>query len=137
MAISRPLVVLACAALAGCASLPPNVAVRAAAERLPTEFRSGHGAEMTDLTNWWNGFSDTQLRALIDKALASNYDLKAAVERSRQAQALITVARADLYPGLDAGSDVSRARTHLPPPAGRVDQSAIGVSGSWDIDIFG
>jgi NodT family efflux transporter outer membrane factor (OMF) lipoprotein len=138
MAICRRLVLLVLvSALAGCVSLPGNDTVSAAAERLPTEWRSGQDAQATDVTAWWNSFSDEQLRALIDKALANNYDLKAAVERSRQAQALVTAARSNLYPELDADSSVSRARTHLPPPAGRVDQSAVGVSGSWDVDVFG
>lgn len=137
MTPSNSLVLVVLVALGGCVSMPRNDTVSAAATRLPTTWKNAQGDQATDLATWWNGFSDAQLRALIDKALLHNYDLKAAVERSRQAQALITVARGSLYPELDVTANASHQRTHLPPPAGSITDSAIGLSGLWDIDIFG
>ena len=82
--------------LGGCVNLPKSDVPSAAAAQLPTTWRANTSdGGTTELHAWWNEFSDAQLRALIDKALAQNYDLKAAVERTRQAQALITVARAN------------------------------------------
>jgi NodT family efflux transporter outer membrane factor (OMF) lipoprotein len=128
---------LCLAALAGCASLPQSEAVSTVAAQLPANWRHADSRATTDVATWWHGFADAELRALIDAALANNYDLRAATERSRQAEALIRVARADLYPQLDAIATASRSRTHLPPPVGDVDQAALGVSGYWNIDIFG
>jgi NodT family efflux transporter outer membrane factor (OMF) lipoprotein len=137
MALRRSLLILALAPLSGCVSLPKSDTASAVADQLPAQWRAGQVDTAADLRTWWNDFSDGELRALIDKALANNYDLKAAVERTRQAQALITVARADLFPELNAISGMSRAREHLPPPAGDIERSAVGVGGSWNIDIFG
>jgi NodT family efflux transporter outer membrane factor (OMF) lipoprotein len=123
--------------LGGCVSIPRSDTVSSVAAQLPESWRHAGSDATTDVAAWWNGFADAELRALIDKALTNNYDLKAAIERSRQAEALIRVARADLYPQLDAIATASHERTHLPPPAGNVDQGAIGVSGFWTIDIFG
>src|SRR4030095_2794888 len=129
--------VVVLAALSGCVSVPKHVTVSAAAARLSDTWRNAFADVSTDIEAWWNGFADAQLRALIDKALTYNYDLKAAVERTLQAQALITVARAGLYPDVGATSNASRERTHLPPPVGTNEDSAVGVSGIWNIDIFG
>jgi NodT family efflux transporter outer membrane factor (OMF) lipoprotein len=86
---------------------------------------------------WWDAFSDDTLRMLIERALAANYDLKAAVERSRRAEALIGVARAELFPDLNAAASVQQQRTNVPPPVGDVSDSAAGLGGSWTIDAFG
>jgi NodT family efflux transporter outer membrane factor (OMF) lipoprotein len=124
--------------LSGCVNLPKSDVPSAAAAQIPATWRATTSDGRTaELTSWWNEFSDAQLRALIDKALAQNYDLKAAVERTRQAQALITVARANLYPQVDVTADAARLRSHVPPPARMITDSAVGVSGLWDIDIFG
>src|SRR5262245_59181762 len=78
------LFLLSLAALTRCVSVPPNEAVSAAAAQVPTDWRNAPtGVETITVPAWWDGFADAQLRALIDKALAHNYDLKAAAERAR------------------------------------------------------
>src|SRR5262245_54268701 len=129
--------VVVLATLSACVSVPKDDTVSAATARLPDTWRTASEDVSPDIEAWWNGFADAQLRQLIDKALAYNYDLKAAVERTRQAQALITVTRAGLYPDVGATSNASRERTHLPPPVGTNEDSAVSVSGIWNIDIFG
>ncbi|TAN52172.1 MAG: TolC family protein, partial [Methylococcaceae bacterium] len=58
-------------------------------------------AEAVDLKTWWQGFNDPLLNELIDKALTANHDLKIATARVREANAMVTVAEAALYPSLD------------------------------------
>jgi NodT family efflux transporter outer membrane factor (OMF) lipoprotein len=137
MSPSRSLPALVLAAFSGCVSIPKDDTVSVAATQLPATWKHASADTASDIEAWWNGFADAQLRALIEKTLTYNYDLKAAVERTRQAQALITVTRADLYPELDVTANASRERTHLPPPVGTNEDSAVGVGGFWDIDIFG
>jgi len=136
----RPIaLIVALAMLGGCVSLPRNETVAAAASNLPSAWRASNGGidETAELAQWWNGFADAQLRGLIDKALARNYDLKAAVERTRQARALSAVARSSLFPELNLNASATRQRSHVPPPVGLASDAGIGVSGSWVIDIFG
>ena len=133
-----PLFVLA-AALSACVSMPRSDAVAVSASQLPAAWHAsaGYADEGADLAAWWNGFADPQLRALIDRALAQNFDLKAAVERSRQAQALITVTRASLYPDLSVTGSASRQKSHVPPPAGMASDAGVGLGGTWSVDVFG
>jgi NodT family efflux transporter outer membrane factor (OMF) lipoprotein len=120
-----------------CVSVPATDTVANAP--VPPAWRAA-GAETAtnpELAAWWNTFSDDTLRTLIERALAANYDLKAAVERSRRAEALIGVARAELFPDLNAAASAQKQRTNVPPPVGDVSDSAAGLGGSWTIDVFG
>jgi NodT family efflux transporter outer membrane factor (OMF) lipoprotein len=139
MILEKPLLFVVAATLSACVSVPRSDAVVVGASELPAAWHAsaGHTDEGADLAAWWNGFTDPQLRALIDRALAHNYDLKAAVERSRQAQALITVTRASLYPDLNVAGSASRQKSHVPPPAGMATDAGIGIGGSWTVDVFG
>src|ERR1700730_4374568 len=116
MVFEKLLLFIVVAALSACVSVPRSDAVAAGASQLPAAWHAsaGHADEGADLAAWWNGFTDPQLRALIDRALAQNFDLKAAVERSRQAQALVTVTRASLYPDLNVTGSATRQKSHVP-----------------------
>jgi len=100
-------------------------------------------AEATLPTDWWLGFGDSQLDALIDRALATNPNLKATEARIARAQAFIETARAADGPQLNGSLDVTRqlysANGPYPPPlAGSVLNSGTGrLTGSWEIDFFG
>jgi outer membrane protein TolC len=60
---------------------------------------------------WRDYYSDPQLQDLIARALESNRDLRAAVLRIRETQALYGIQRADLYPSLGANAFTLRSRT--------------------------
>ena len=53
-------------------------------------------------TDWWRGFGDPQLDALIDEALAASPDLEVAQARLRQASAQAALAHASMSPSLSA-----------------------------------
>ncbi len=138
MTTPRLFSVLAMLALCGCVSMPKNESVAAAASGLPSAWRASNaGDDSAELARWWSNFADAQLHALIDKALVRNYDLKAAIERTRQARAQSIISRSSLYPELDVSASASRQRSHLPPPAGIASDVGVGVSGTWAVDIFG
>jgi len=87
-------------------------------------------------------FRDARLIALIDRGLANNQDLKAAVANVRSARALVSVARADLLPTVDGSAGVTtgdgsnRVSTNSNGSGRRTTYSAdLGVS--WEIDLFG
>lgn len=138
MTSSRLVAVFALLALCGCVGMPKNESVAAAASRLPSAWRASNaGDDTAALAQWWDNFADAPLRALLDKALVHNSDLKAAIERTRQARAQSTIARSSLFPELDVGANASRQRSHLPPPVGIESDVGVGVSGAWVVDIFG
>lgn len=93
--------------------------------------------------DWWRGFGDAQLDALMDQALAGNPGLAQAAARVARAQAFADQAQAAQGPRLDASLDATRQRysaNGLYPPG--VAGSTMGMetarlTGSWEIDFFG
>src|SRR5215472_13784704 len=59
---------------------------------------------------WWTTFGDPKLNSLIARAVQSNYDLRIAEARLRQARAQRTFSAADLWPTLDASGSYTRER---------------------------
>ncbi len=93
--------------------------------------------------DWWRGFGDAQLDALIDRALAGSPNLKLAEARVARATAFTEAARATDGPRLTGSLDVNRqlysANGPYPPPlAGNIYNSGTArLTGSWEIDFFG
>jgi NodT family efflux transporter outer membrane factor (OMF) lipoprotein len=105
-------------------------------------------AETADLKTWWQGFNDPLLNELIDQALAANHDLKIATARVREANAMVTVAEAALYPSLDfslSGGREKRIDRIVGVPSGQgiklitptADAVSGGLAARWEIDLFG
>jgi outer membrane protein, multidrug efflux system len=84
--------------------------------------------------DWTEVFADARLQALVDEALASNYDVRIASERVAQAAALLGESQAGGLPLLDVagtarkqGSDVQREG----------DVETIGAALTWELDFWG
>lgn len=85
---------------------------------------------------WWENFNSPPLNDLVTKALAHNNDLAASVARVAQARADARIARAQLYPQINATAGDSR--TLYQSSSGnknRAQQAAINVS--YELDLFG
>ena len=93
--------------------------------------------------DWWRGFDDRALDALVDRALAGHPDLQTAQARLERAGAAVGGARAAEGPQVNAAVDVTRQRYSenglFPPPvAGSTrDSGAVQATGSWELDFFG
>ncbi len=105
-------------------------------------------SETADLKTWWQGFNDPLLNELIYQALAANHDLKIATARVREANAMVTVAEAALYPSLDfsiSGGREKRIDRIVGVPSGQgiklitptADAVSGGLAARWEIDVFG
>lgn len=76
-----------CVVLTGCAAVGPNY--KRPAVPVPARIR---GAENTPQSSsladlpWWDVFSDPALKALVQKSITNNYDLRIAVRRIDQAR---------------------------------------------------
>jgi len=135
---------LACLALLGCAAGSDYVRPATAAG---AEFEIAGAAEGVLSPgpvdeSWWLAFEDDTLAALIDRAIASNTDIRAATARIREARALRDSVRAGLAPPVDAGASGTRTRTSEVaglPPVFPTYQTLSGVSlaASWEPDFFG
>lgn len=90
---------------------------------------------------FWQGFDDPLLAELIDTTLADNLNLRAALARYQQAQALLRGARRDQLPSVTAGAGVSGQRLaeveRIEPEQEQVELYQAGVAVSWELDLFG
>ena len=96
------------------------------------------GASIANL-EWWNLFSDTQLQYLIRTALAENRDLRASLQRIREARAFLTFTRADQYPFIDGSASVSRERPSkiLFPGSETSNNYSLSADLSFEVDLWG
>jgi len=133
------LAVAAAMTLAACAVPPashqdlPEVARTIA----PDAWSVDAPVDSIDANAWWSQFGDPVMHRLIDTVLDGNLDIKAAVERVRQAQDIVKQQNAALAPQLDANAGASYARQNTPPPLGYVKQAGVGLTASWQPDVFG
>jgi multidrug efflux system outer membrane protein len=113
-----PLRTLACAAMAsavlsGCVNLAP--AYETPASPVPQALPSAGAADVKVATpldvSWRDFFIDKQLQGVIELALANNRDLRVAALNIERARAQYGIARAGLFPTVEAGAGGSRSRT--------------------------
>ncbi|MEJ7933212.1 efflux transporter outer membrane subunit [Sphingobium sp. AN558] len=125
------------AVLAGCAA-PDSPRPDAAAVAPPPDWRSGlAGAAAVDGA-WWDAFRDPALTALVERSLANNVDIAMAVARVREARAQESLARAALFPTLDASAGTTHARSVSALGVASEGSSAQpGVQAAYEVDLFG
>jgi outer membrane protein, multidrug efflux system len=130
--------------LSGCAVGPdfhrPQVSVPAkwaGPTAKPAQHPAAPGGQ--ELADWWALFRDPILTSLINRAVASNLDLKLAEARIREARAAKGVAAGGLGPSLAASGAYERSRTSAGSGTSNAsgDQYQAGFDAGWEIDIFG
>ena len=106
------LIVLALAALAGCA-VGPNY--KRPATESPGGFRGDNAPTNVSFADqeWWKVYQDETLQSLIREALTNNYDVRIAFTRVEQAQALAQQARSQFFPNLTYSGAVSQGRNNF------------------------
>jgi outer membrane protein TolC len=122
--------------LGGCAVGPdyhrPAVA-------MPAEFKEAKGwtaaapKESQNKGDWWAVYQDPQLSALLSQVQISNQNVAQYAAQYRQAQALVTQARAELFPQVTATVDSTRSGS-----ASTVsNKQSTSLGASWELDIWG
>jgi outer membrane protein, multidrug efflux system len=131
---------IVCFGLSGC-SVGPTY--QRPAVVTPASFRgaaSGAPSSAASLADqrWWQLFDDEALRALIQTALAQNYDVRIAAARVLEAEAQLGVARSAQLPTL-SGQLTAQGRHVI--NGGDDDRSGMSyspqVSASWELDFWG
>ena len=99
---------------------------------------SDGGASIANL-EWWNLFRDEQLQSLIRTALEENTDLRAALQRIREARAQLTFTRADQFPFIDGIGRAGRGRQsrEIFPGADTDNNFLLGADLSFEVDLWG
>lgn len=127
-------VLLAACASDGSVAKKPELELPAASDTSkPTE----------SLAQWWLRYNDPALNALVERALKFNTDLKAAVARVDESAALLSVARSNLAPSVDANVGANRSQASkkgaVPRPAGTYlsNDFSVGVSLAYEVDLWG
>jgi NodT family efflux transporter outer membrane factor (OMF) lipoprotein len=96
------------------------------------------GADLPE--QWWTTLSDTMLNGLIDRAVRSNLDLRAATARVREARAEWAGAKAGLFPTANVGGGYDFEHSNGPLfPVDTKDYNfyAAGFDATWELDVFG
>lgn len=137
--MTRTLIALAVvAALAGCAvtqPVPPKYDLPA-----PT----ATAAQNELLEHWWTAFDDPVLTALVEEALAGNWDIKVALTRIDAARSQVLLAQSNLIPSVDLGAGANRSRSSaetIPKlPDGTQltsNRYTIQLQASYELDLWG
>jgi len=133
---ATPLVALV-AALASCAG-PPVKTEAVPPVAPPPTWRTDAGPVAPIDRAWWQSFGDPTMAALIDKALANNTDIGAAMGRVRELEANLALARAQLLPTIDASLSGARSRSVNAFGLPSVQNAAQPqVQAAYEVDLFG
>jgi outer membrane protein, multidrug efflux system len=137
---------------------PAHWSERAIAPSAEPPPRSSVTEQSADLRTWWSGFDDPKLDSLIDRALISNLDLRAAVLRIDEARAQRAISAAAYWPTLSVDASYDRQRFSVTTPTGALfnavgsahvpggantsvpnpyNQFQLSAGASWEIDLFG
>ncbi|WP_457349526.1 efflux transporter outer membrane subunit [Sphingomonas sp. UYP23] len=123
-------------ALAGCVGTRPAAPV-ASAVAAPAGWRTSFGPTAPIEADWWKGFGDPVLTALVKRALAHNPDIDVAASRVAEARALARLARAQQAPLVTVGAGAGEARTVVLGQGVDALAAAPQASASYDLDLFG
>ena len=121
--------------LTGCVTVGPDYLKPAAIA--PVQYKEVKGWKLAAPRDdapkgaWWRAFHDSELDRLEATVAVSNQTLKADEANYRQALALISQARAGLFPTVNFDPSLSRSG----PPAGNLLDAQ--VSGAWTLDVWG
>ncbi len=123
--------------LAGC-SMTPSMTTPEAERDLPETFAPAPGdttlpaaaadTARYDAQRWWTAFGDSTLTALVDTALADNLDLTSARARVEELSAQFRIARAPLFPSVNANGQYN----YQNQPANTGIGGAIGGGGGGE-----
>lgn len=94
-------------------------------------------------SEFWRSFGDPVLERLVDEALLHNHDVRIALARYEQANALLRDARFDRLPTLSANAEATDVRNSADQLPG-VDRAArdgeqynASIGATWELDFFG
>lgn len=106
------------------------------AQTIPVSYRHSFSKD-SSITNlpWWKLFKDSVLVNLIDTALVNNKNLKTAIGRIEEFQALLEISKADFYPSINYGASASTSYNTSSSDFTNSITPAVNVS--YKVDLWG
>ena len=102
------------------------------------DFAAAKSAATEPVAEFWKGFADSDLDALVADALAANPDLRIAAANLASSRALADASGAARLPTVAADASASRSRALDTMGAARTGNFiTTGLQASWEIDLFG
>ncbi|AFU99360.1 efflux transporter outer membrane subunit [Simiduia agarivorans] len=133
---------LAVAALLGACALGPEH--ETPAQNTPEDYylveqRSAPQADNLAAMQWQQIYVDTELSGFLNTALANNPDLQTARLQLARAEAARRVARAPLFPHINANAGAEREQKSEQdsPGSAPIDEYTLGLGVSWELDLWG
>jgi NodT family efflux transporter outer membrane factor (OMF) lipoprotein len=152
-------VLVIAAALGGCSAgpnyhTPPTTMPDAFANSPPTTRPVSMAAAATqpvDIKQWWKTFNDPELTALVDRAVAGNFDLDIALTRLQEARTMEIAIGGTALPEVDAtgalakGSGTNSTKGRIGAPLNAASNTTglkeitqvVGFDAGWELDLFG
>lgn len=131
--------------LAAC-TVGPNYQIPASPTELPAQFmrevpvQQRGGIPIDADVDFWRGFQDPRLTALVEESLTSNQDLVGALARYDSANALLRESDFDRLPTITANAQTSRSRNAVDEASGQprtVQRIGGTIQASWELDFVG
>ncbi|MCO4892062.1 efflux transporter outer membrane subunit [Cupriavidus sp. WGtm5] len=94
-------------------------------------------------SDWWNQFNDPALNALVDAALAGNYDVRIAAARIDEFRGQLMVARSGFFPQLNLSAAAARqsigrlSGTQFASGTVTGNSYQLLANASWELDLWG
>ncbi len=109
---------------------------------LPGEFHLYNEVEESSTNAWWEGFADSQLNLLVEKALTNNLSILQAEARLRQAEAVAIKQGAARFPALDIDSSAGVRKDNIVLPSGEGvsvhnESYKLALDASYEVDLWG
>jgi len=132
----RLLLSMAAISLAGCAATPPP---QLPAGDIPPAFEqtTSRNAPLWPARDWWTGFGDAQLSALMMAGEANNLDIAQAAARLRQADARAKQAGAPLLPSLGLNANVNTLYGQAKGTSLHETDWGAALGASYELDFWG
>ncbi|MEH6874569.1 MAG: efflux transporter outer membrane subunit [Candidatus Competibacter sp.] len=140
---ATPASLLVALLLSGCTAVGPNYAAPELAT--PATWRGAAAARVAvapttpeDLATWWRQLDDPTLTSLVEQALQTSLDLRAAQAKLREARARRALAGAELFPTVSGSAAGRRVKASGESGGGgTANLFSAGFDASWEPDVFG
>jgi multidrug efflux system outer membrane protein len=136
----RSVFVLSVAALLSACAVGPDYVTPETTATPFVQAQAAGVAEQPFEAAWWEQFQDPVLDDLVERALASDLDLRIALARVEEARAYFGAARRDRWPGVSTEAARSRSNQQLPgftEERAEIDSYDVGFATLWELDLFG
>jgi multidrug efflux system outer membrane protein len=119
-----------------CASPPKLDTYRA---QLGADFANAAATAAEPVAQFWRGFGDSDLDALVERAVSANADLRIAGANLREARALARFAGAQAAPTVGMSADAARARGRDTATGAALTSNLFSIAFDvvWEADLFG